>query len=100
MDIAIDCFARFGYQATPIDRFAKAASLTTGTISDHFKDKEELLFEAVKNRVNQFEPRVVSDIGAIQDAAPASTSASAYPPALLSAGDPSSALLEAQRTTH
>ena len=63
MDIAIDCFARYGYQATSIDRIAKAAGLTKGAIYYHFKDKEELLFEAVKNRVSQFERRVISDIG-------------------------------------
>src|SRR6185369_6024306 len=68
MDIAIDCFARFGYQATSIDRIAKAAGLTKGAIYYHFKDKEELLFEAVKNRVSQFERRVIGDLGAIQDA--------------------------------
>ncbi len=71
MDIAIDCFARFGYQATSIDRIAKTAGLTKGAIYYHFKDKEELLFEAVKNRVSQFERRVISDIGAVQDAAAA-----------------------------
>jgi TetR/AcrR family acrAB operon transcriptional repressor len=71
MDIAIDCFARFGYQATSIDRIAKAAGLTKGAIYYHFKDKEELLFEAVKSRVSQFERRVISDIGSIQDAAAA-----------------------------
>jgi TetR/AcrR family acrAB operon transcriptional repressor len=68
MDIAIDCFARYGYQATSIDRIAKAAGLTKGAIYYHFKDKEELLFEAVKNRVSQFERRVISDLGSIKDA--------------------------------
>ena len=68
MDIAIDCFARFGYQATSIDRIAKAAGLTKGAIYYHFKDKEELLFEAVRNRVSQFERRVTADIGSVTDA--------------------------------
>jgi len=68
MDIAIDCFARYGYQGASIDRIAKAAGLTKGAIYYHFKDKEELLFEAVKNRVGQFERRVTSDLGAIPDA--------------------------------
>src|SRR4029453_580234 len=71
MDIAIDCFARYGYQGASIDRIAKAAGLTKGAIYYHFKDKEELLFAAVKNRVGQFERRVISDIGAIHDAAAA-----------------------------
>lgn len=68
MDIAIDCFARYGYQGASIDRIAKAAGLTKGAIYYHFKDKEELLFEAVKSRVSQFERRVTADLGVIQDA--------------------------------
>ena len=68
MDIAIDCFARYGYQGASIDRIAKAAGLTKGAIYYHFKDKEELLFEAVKNRVSQFERRVTSDLGGVTDA--------------------------------
>ncbi|MEO8601170.1 MAG: TetR/AcrR family transcriptional regulator [bacterium] len=69
MDIAIDCFARYGYQGASIDRIAKAAGLTKGAIYYHFKDKEELLFEAVKSRVSQFERRVTGDLLPIQDAA-------------------------------
>jgi AcrR family transcriptional regulator len=68
MDIAIDCFARYGYQGASIDRIAKAAGLTKGAIYYHFKDKEELLFAAVKNRVGQFERRVISDLGSVKDA--------------------------------
>lgn len=68
MDIAIDCFARYGYQGASIDRIAKAAGLTKGAIYYHFKDKEELLFEAVKNRVGQFERRVTADLGGMPDA--------------------------------
>lgn len=68
MDIAIDCFARYGYQGASIDRIAKAAGLTKGAIYYHFKDKEELLFAAVKSRVSQFERRVTSDLGPITDA--------------------------------
>jgi len=69
MDVAIDCFARHGYQATSIDRIAKAAGLTKGALYYHFKDKEELLFAAVKKRVGQFERRVVTDTA--NDDAPA-----------------------------
>ena len=61
-DIAIDCFARYGYHATSIDRIARAAGLTKGAVYYHFRDKEELLFEAVKNRVSQFERSVTSDM--------------------------------------
>jgi TetR/AcrR family acrAB operon transcriptional repressor len=67
-DIAIDCFARFGYQATSIDRIAKAAGLTKGALYYHFKDKEDLLFAAVKDRVSQFERRVTEDLLPIRDA--------------------------------
>ena len=69
MDIAIDCFARYGYQATSIDRIAKAAGLTKGAIYYHFKDKEDLLFAAVTNRVGQFERRVATDLAPVADAA-------------------------------
>jgi TetR/AcrR family transcriptional regulator, acrAB operon repressor len=68
MDIAIDCFARYGSQATSIDRIAKAAGVTKGALYYHFKDKEELLFAAVKNRVGQFERRVVTDLTPVADA--------------------------------
>lgn len=61
MNVAIDCFARYGYQATSIDRIAKAAGVTKGALYYHFKDKEDLLLEAVSNRVGQFERRVVAD---------------------------------------
>jgi len=67
-DIAIDCFARYGYQATSIDRIAKAAGVTKGALYYHFKDKEELLFEAVKNRLGQFERRVSTDLAPITSA--------------------------------
>ena len=67
MDIAIDCFARYGYRSTSIDRIAKAAGLTKGAIYYHFKDKEQLLFEAVKTRVSQFERSVSSDIVPLTD---------------------------------
>ena len=71
MDIAIDCFARYGYQATSIDRIAKAAGVTKGALYYHFKDKEELLFEAVKKRLGQFERRVAGDLALVTDAASA-----------------------------
>jgi len=67
-DIAIDCFARHGYRATSIDRIATAAGITKGAIYYHFKDKEALLFAAVRNRVGQFERRVTEDIEPVRDA--------------------------------
>jgi TetR/AcrR family acrAB operon transcriptional repressor len=71
MNIAIDCFARYGYQATSVDRIAKAAGLTKGALYYHFKDKEDLLLEAVKNRIGQFERRVTGDLSPTGDAATA-----------------------------
>ena len=71
MNIAIDCFARYGYQATSVDRIAKAAGLTKGALYYHFKDKEDLLLEAVKNRIGQFERRVLGDLSPTVDAAAA-----------------------------
>jgi TetR/AcrR family acrAB operon transcriptional repressor len=69
MDVAIDCFAKYGSQATTIDRIAKAAGVTKGALYYHFKDKEDLLFAAVKNRVGQFERRVAVDLPPTADAA-------------------------------
>ena len=71
MDVAIDCFAHHGFQATSIDRIAKAAGVTKGALYYHFKDKEEILFEAVKNRVGQFERRVARDLSSSTNAADA-----------------------------
>jgi AcrR family transcriptional regulator len=68
MNVAIDCFARYGFQATSIDRIAKAGGVTKGALYYHFKDKEELLFEAVKNRIGQFERRVAGDLAPIAHA--------------------------------
>jgi TetR/AcrR family acrAB operon transcriptional repressor len=56
--IAIDCFARFGFQGTSIDRIARAAGVTKGAIYYHFKDKEDLLAAAVADRIQEFERRV------------------------------------------
>jgi len=66
-DIAIDCFARYGYAATSIDRIAKAAGLTKGAIYYHFKDKEDLLFAAVRDRVGQFEQSVTETLIPVAD---------------------------------
>jgi AcrR family transcriptional regulator len=60
---AIDCFARFGYQGTSIDRIARHAGVTKGAFYYHFRDKEELLFEAVSARVGEFEQSVLADVG-------------------------------------
>jgi AcrR family transcriptional regulator len=62
MAAAIDCFARLGYQGTTIDRIARAAGVTKGAVYYHFRDKEELLFEAVKDRVGGFERNVLERV--------------------------------------
>lgn len=68
MVAAIDCFARLGYQGTTIDRIARAASVTKGAVYYHFRDKEELLFEAVKDRVGGFEAQVLEQVSPARDA--------------------------------
>ncbi|MGR9093407.1 MAG: TetR/AcrR family transcriptional regulator, partial [Gammaproteobacteria bacterium] len=57
-DIAIDCFSRYGYHATSVDRIAKLAGVTKGAIYYHFRDKAALLAAAVADRVAAFERRV------------------------------------------
>jgi AcrR family transcriptional regulator len=69
MMIAIDCFARYGYQGTSIDRIASAAGVTKGALYYHFRDKEELLFEAVQDRIAEFEQRVVGSVNPETDPA-------------------------------
>jgi AcrR family transcriptional regulator len=59
---AIDCFARYGYAGTTIDRIARAAGVTKGALYYHWKDKEQLLFEAVTERIEAFEKFVLEQI--------------------------------------
>ncbi len=68
MSVAIDCFARLGYQGTSIDRIAREAGVTKGALYYHFKDKEELLFAAVKDRIGGFEHQVLRSVTPDQDA--------------------------------
>ena len=68
MAAAIDCFARLGYQGTSIDRIARAAGVTKGAVYYHFRDKEDLLFEAVKDRIDGFEQQVLEEVSPAQDA--------------------------------
>jgi AcrR family transcriptional regulator len=68
MIAAIDCFARLGYQGTSIDRIARDAGVTKGAVYCHFRDKEDLLFEAVKDRVGSFEHQVLRAVAPGQDA--------------------------------
>jgi len=57
-EIAIDCFARYGFQGSSVDRIARMAGVTKGAIYYHFRDKEDLLGAAVTDRVREFEDRV------------------------------------------
>ncbi len=65
---AIDCFARDGYRGTGVDRIAREAGVTKGALYYHFRDKEDLLFAAVTERVGEFERKVLRDVGPGQDA--------------------------------
>src|SRR5947209_18875654 len=58
---AVDCFARLGYQGTTIDRIARDAGVTKGAVYYHFRDKEQLRFEAVKDHVGEFERQVLAE---------------------------------------
>jgi AcrR family transcriptional regulator len=68
MRAAIECFARLGYQGTTIERIARDAGVTKGAVYYHFRDKEELLFEAVKDQVDGFERDVLKATTPAQDA--------------------------------
>src|SRR5213594_4940090 len=68
MAAAIDCFARLGYQGTTIDRIARDAGVTKGAVYYHFRDKEELLFETVKDRIGGFEQHVLEKVTPTPDA--------------------------------
>jgi AcrR family transcriptional regulator len=67
VEVAIDCFARHGFQGTSIDRIARASGVTKGALYYHFRDKEDLLLEAVKNRIGEFERHVLEAVAASDD---------------------------------
>ncbi len=68
---AIDCFARYGYAGTSIDRIARAAGVTKGALYYHFRDKRQLLFDAVREHVGAFEHVVLEAIQPLADPAAA-----------------------------
>src|SRR5439155_668389 len=68
MVAAIDCFARLGYQGTTIARIARDAGVTKGAVYYHFRDKEELLFETVKDRRGGSEQHVLEKVTPTPDA--------------------------------
>jgi AcrR family transcriptional regulator len=65
---AIDCFARHGYRGTSIDRIAREVGVTKGALYYHFRDKEDLLFAAVTERVGEFERKVLREVDPAPDA--------------------------------
>ena len=67
VSVAIDCFSRYGYQGTSIDRIARAAWVTKGALYYHFKDKQELLFGAFDDRIGGFERVVVDRVTRLKD---------------------------------
>jgi AcrR family transcriptional regulator len=62
MTVAIDCFARLGFQGTSIERIAREAGVTKGAVYYHFRDKEDLLFAAVTDRIGGFEGQVLKAV--------------------------------------
>lgn len=68
MIAAVDCFARHGYVGTSIDRIAREVGVTKGAVYYHFRDKKELLFAAVKDRIGGFERDVLRTLPANDDA--------------------------------
>lgn len=63
---AIDCFARHGYAGASIDRIARAAGVTKGALYYHFRDKEQLLFAAVTERIEAFEASVLDRVQGVE----------------------------------
>ena len=50
VDLAAELFAEHGYMQTSIRDVARRGSLTTGAIYGHFRNKADLLVEAIHNR--------------------------------------------------
>lgn len=67
VSVAIDCFSRYGYQGTSIDRIARAAGVTKGALYYHFRDKQDLLFGALDDRIGGFERVVVERVTRLKD---------------------------------
>ena len=50
MDAAEQVFGKYGFQAATLDRIAKAAGITKGTIYLYFRNKKELFLDMMKRR--------------------------------------------------
>ncbi len=64
---AIDCFSSHGYAGTSIDRIARAAGVTKGAIYYHFRDKHQLLYASIKDRIAAFEAAVLARVEKLDD---------------------------------
>jgi len=53
VELAADLFSERGYLDTSIRDVARLASLTTGAIYGHFRNKADLLVEAINNRMEE-----------------------------------------------
>ncbi|HEX6051632.1 MAG TPA: TetR/AcrR family transcriptional regulator [Gemmatimonadaceae bacterium] len=68
LDAALEVFSTYGYRATRLEQVAEAAGVTKGAIYYYFETKEELLKQALQNRIGN----VVGRIEAQDQDAPAS----------------------------
>ena len=53
MDVAIDLFAERGYSSVTINEITKKSNVTHSLVYYHFKNKEELFNQAVKNLIDK-----------------------------------------------
>ena len=65
---AIEVFSRLGAEAARVEDILEAAGVARRTFYKYFRDKEELLFEAVKDRIGGFEKQVLEEVTPAQEA--------------------------------
>ena len=54
LEAALRVFAREGYRATRLERVAREAGVTTGTVYHYFAGKEDLLAQAIRHHLGGF----------------------------------------------
>lgn len=54
LKVATELFSHFGYLKTSLDEIARDARIAKGTIYYHFRNKEDLFLEAVRNKAEEF----------------------------------------------
>lgn len=62
IDSAFQLLAEKGYDAMSIDEIMKRAGKTKGSFYVHFKNKEDLLYEVIKNRLDRDFDQIVEEI--------------------------------------